>query len=58
MVSIMRDARNYLLTDLIKRSKATAKIGRSEAGVTFAYKIQRLWQNGLFHLKRGLVLSF
>jgi hypothetical protein len=57
MVTIMHDAGNYLLTHLIKRSKATAKIGRSEAGMTFAYKIQRSWQNGRFHLKREALSS-
>jgi hypothetical protein len=36
------------LTALIKRSKATGKFNRNEAGVTFAYKIQRSWQNGRF----------
>jgi hypothetical protein len=51
-VTIMHDVRNYLLTDLGKKSKATAKMSRGEARVTFAYKIRRSWQNGRFHLKR------
>lgn len=51
------DLVNYLLTVRDKRSRATLKMSGSEAGVTFADKIQRCNRRYGFYFKREAVSS-
>jgi hypothetical protein len=57
MITAMRTLKNYLLTALIKESKASAKYNRAQVNVIFTDNIQRSRQQCWFLRKREVSSS-